>query len=182
MLNRDAKPGSPVLGRTERAFQAYLDLLDAADYMRARVYGQLAMNGLTMRGLRVLELLHGQGPMLSVAVAKRHGWKRQNLDVVVKGLAESGWVDGKRMTVPELEALGVDIPEGDGRPLTLLKLTEEGSAFAARFLPRHAKVVKAYMLALDAREHRTLSHICRKLREGDVIKFISEMELEEVEE
>jgi hypothetical protein len=182
MLNADTKSDAPASGKTERAFQAYLDLLDAADSMRTRVYGQLSKYGLTMRGFRVLELLHRQGPTLSMVVAKRYGWKRQNVDVIVKGLTEDGWVDAKRLSVPELEALGVDVPEGDGRPLSLLSLTEEGSAFTGRFLPRHVKVVKAYMRALDGRELRTLSHVCRKLSEGDVIKFISEMEREDLEE
>lgn len=54
--------------------------------------------------------------------------------------------------------------------------------FAERFLRRHAKVVKAYMRALEGREQQTLAELCRKLREGNVMKFISEMEHEDAEE
>ena len=168
--------------KSERAFQAYQDLLDAADYMRARVYDQLATYDLTMRGSRVLELLHRQGPTLVMVIAQKYQWKRQNLDVVLTGLTQDGWVEAKRLSVEELEALGIEVPEGDGRPLTLLSLTEEGAAFATRFFPRHAKVIKAYMRALEGREQRTLSQLCRKLREGDAMKFIFEMEHEDVEE
>ncbi|HXU48659.1 MAG TPA: hypothetical protein VN727_06395 [Candidatus Binatia bacterium] len=182
MENRKPKYWLTQREKSERAFQAYLDLLDAADYMKARVYDQLADHGLTIRGVRVLELLHRQGPALLMVIAQKCQWKRQNLDVIVKGLADDGWVEAKRLKVEELETLGVEIPEGDGRPLSLLSLTEQGAAFAARFLPRHAKVIKAYMRALEGREQRTLSQLCRKLREGDAVKFISEMEHEDAEE
>jgi hypothetical protein len=64
----------------------------------------------------------------------------------------------------------------------MLRLTSAGANFMARFLPRHGKVVKSYMRASDGRQQETLSELCRKLREGDVVKFISEMEHEDVEE
>jgi len=167
--------------KTDRAFRAYLDLLDAADHMRARVYGQLATYDLTMRGFRLLELLHRQGPTLGMDVARMFRWQRRNLDTIVKGLADNGWVKAKRFRIQDLENAGLEVPEGDGRPLLLLSLTKEGVAFAARFLPRHAKVVRAYMRALDGRQQQTLSELCRKVRDGDVTKFISEMEHEDVE-
>src|SRR5690348_18491024 len=85
--------------KSERAFQAYLDLLDAAEYMRARVYDQLTDHGLTIRGVRVLELLNTQGPMLLMVIAQKCQWKRQNLDVIVKGLADEGWVRSEERRV-----------------------------------------------------------------------------------
>ncbi len=182
MADAEVKQRPTGKDKRERAFATYLDLLDAAEYIKMRVYDQLSMYGLTMRGFRVLELLHRQGPTTAVMVARACQVNRQNLDAIVKGLAEEGWVEAKRLSVAEIEALGVKVPEGDGRPLTLLRLTEEGSVFAERFLPRHAKVVRAYMRALDMREQRKLSLLCRKLREGDVMRFISEMEHEDVEE
>ena len=57
--------------KSERAFQAYLDLLDAADYMKARVYDQLADHGLTIRGVRVLELLYRQGDQVALRLNQR---------------------------------------------------------------------------------------------------------------
>jgi hypothetical protein len=38
------------------------------------------------------------------------------------------------------------------------------------------------MRALHGREQLTLSRLCRKLREGDVLKFVSEITHEDVEE
>jgi hypothetical protein len=38
-----------------------------------------------------------------------------------------------------------------------------------------ARVVKAFMRAIDSRGQDSLSRICRKLREGDIMKFVSEL-------
>ena len=38
------------------------------------------------------------------------------------------------------------------------------------------------MRAINAREQESLSRICRKLREGDVVRFISEMTHWDVED
>lgn len=76
----------------------------------------------------------------------------------------------------------MEVPEGDGRPLSLLSLTKEGTAFASRFLPRHAKVVRAHMRSLDGRQQQTLGELCRRVSDGDVTRFISGMEHEDVED
>jgi DNA-binding MarR family transcriptional regulator len=180
--------------KTERAFRAYLELLDAADYMKAEVYDQLSFYGVTMRGFRVLELLYRRGTMRLTAVAEGLRWSRQNLNVVVKGLTDEGWVRSELQPLGEGEPTDPTAPaNGDsagleesqavaeGRLVLVLSLTDEGRRFAERFLPRHAKVVKAYMRALEGREQQTLAELCRKLREGNVMKFISEMEHEDVE-
>jgi DNA-binding MarR family transcriptional regulator len=182
MAERRAKNWLSQREKAERAFASYLELMDAADFMRARVYNQLATFDLTIRGFRVLELLHREGPRPAVGVAGRFGWTRQNLDFVLKGLAENGWVAARRSSVRQMEELGVEVPDGDGRPLVLLVLTKAGTAFAKQFLPRHAKVVKAYMRALDGRQQQTLAELCRKLRKGDAKKFISEMSFKDLEE
>ena len=168
--------------KTERALRAYLDLLDAADYMKARVYDQLAFYNLTMRGFRVLELLLRQGPTRATEVAKACQWSRQNLDVIVKSLIEGGWVVSELVRPEKAERDSEDENVSAVRPVAMLRLTEDGTDFIARFLPRHGKVVKAYMRALDGRQQETLGELCRKLREGDVVRFISEMEHEDEEE
>lgn len=173
--------------KTKQAFQAYLDLLDAAEYMRARVYDQFTFYEMTMRGFRVLELLHRQGPTPASVVARTCQWNRQNQNVIVKGLAKNGWVRSELRKADKADAdesapADQEKTEADGRRVSVLMLTEEGEKFAARFLPRHAKVVKAYMRALSGRQQQMLSELCRKLREGDVKRFISEMEHEDVED
>jgi hypothetical protein len=49
-------------------------------------------------------------------------------------------------------------------------------------LPQHAKIVKALMRVLEGREKESLIRICRKQREGDVVKYISELTHEDVAE
>ena len=177
MANRVPKRRMNQYQKTDRAFHAYIDLLDAAEYMRARVYDQLTFYGLTMNGFRVLELLEREGPMRATVMAERCQWNRQNLDVVVRRLDAKGWVKS------ELAPAALDRTSGNrhvrakaGRPVAVLRLTAEGLSFIERFLPRHGKVVKAYMRALEGREQQTLSYLCRKLKEGDILRFISEME------
>lgn len=182
-MKREPKARPTQDEKTRRAFRAYLDLLDAAEYMRARVYDQLAFYDLTMRGFRALELLHREGPTRATEVAKACQWSRQNLDVIVKRLIENEWVVSELVRPERTEA---DSENDDGqavpRPIAILRLTKEGAAFASRFLPRHGKVIKAYMRALDGRQQETLSALCRKLREGDIVRFISEMEHEDTDE
>lgn len=168
--------------KTERALRAYLDLLDAADYMKARAYDQLAFYGVTMRGFRVLELLNRQGPTRSTEIARACQWSRQNLDVIVKRLIEDGWVVSELIKTEKAKSDSEEETRTLGRPVAMLRLTDDGMDFIARFLPRHGKVVKAYMRALDGRQQETLSELCRKLREGDVVRFVSEMEHEDEEE
>jgi len=168
--------------KTERALRAYLDLLDAADYMKARAYDQLAFYGVTMRGFRVLELLNRQGSTRATEIARACQWSRQNLDVIVKPLIEDGWVVSELIKTEKAKSDSDEETRTLGRPVAMLRLTDEGMDFIARFLPRHGKVVKAYMRALDGRQQETLSELCRKLREGDVVRFISEMEHEDEEE
>jgi len=40
----------------------------------------------------------------------------------------------------------------------------------------------ALMCVLDAREQDSISRVCRKLRRGDAVKFLTEMSFEDVEE
>jgi DNA-binding MarR family transcriptional regulator len=164
--------------KTERAFQAYVDLLDAAEYMRAQVYDQLAFYDLTMNGFRLMELLMRYGPMRATVMAERCQWNRQNLDVIVRRLEENAWV--RRELVPASEQDASRGGKADGlkgaRRVSVLSLTPEGSELMSRFLPKHGKVIKAHMRALDGREQESLSAICRKLMKGNILKFISEME------
>ena len=69
-----------------------------------------------------------------------------------------------------------------GRRIRAIGLTKSGKKFIGNVLPRHSKVVKAMMRALDGREQETMSRLCRKLRAGDVMKFVSEITHEDVED
>ena len=66
--------------------------------------------------------------------------------------------------------------------MVLVRLTEEGEKLIAYVFARHRKVVKAEMRALEGREQETLSRLCRKLKEGDIVKFFKEIRMRDADE
>jgi MarR family 2-MHQ and catechol resistance regulon transcriptional repressor len=174
--------------KTQRAFRAYLDLIDTAKWMRGELRGQLESFDLTMGGFRVLEMLYRKGPVSVPVAAARRGCKRQNLDVIIAQLEERGWVGRTMVTYPAAEIQESHIPKARrgqpraGRRVGVVSLTRLGRKFIGNVFPRHAKMVKALMRALGGREQESLSRLCRKLRKGDVLRFISEITHEEVDE
>lgn len=176
-------------GRTEkidRAFEAYLDLLDTADWLRRRVRGQLAVFGVTDRGFRVLEILHRDGPQRLTQLADRCSCDRTNVDAIVRGLAKQGHVKVETAWLPAAATGASHLSKKDrakprrGPRVAVARLTPEGEKFFRRILPRHKQVVRAFMMGIDAREQQTLSVACRKIREGS-LKFFWEL-LRPVEE
>jgi DNA-binding MarR family transcriptional regulator len=172
--------------KTQRAFRAYLDLLDTAEWIRNELRGQLESFDLTMGGFRLLEMLYREGPVSVPAVAERRGCRRQNLDVIIARLEEHGWVRRTMVTYPPAAIKASRLPKAmrgrprHGRRVGHVALTPLGKKFLGAVLPRHAKVVKALMRAIDGREQESLIRICRKLREGgDVLKLVSEMTRED---
>lgn len=168
-------------GKTLRAFGAYLDLQKTTDWIRKQIRGQLHTFEITIAGFRVLELLYREGPTHMNETARRLEYERQNLFLVVQALEERGFVRRERETLPlvnnkrnqELKAMGDT--EHRGRAVTRLRLTAAGRKYIANLFPRHAKVVKALMRALDGREQATLSRLCRKLRKGNFWKYLTEL-------
>jgi DNA-binding MarR family transcriptional regulator len=68
-----------------------------------------------------------------------------------------------------------------GRRATSLRLTEKGEKFAALVIRRNAKLVYAFMRVIDPREMDRFSRTCQRIREGDPIKLIKELMMEDVE-
>ena len=167
--------------RRDRAFRAYLDLLDTAEWMKSQMRGQLELFDMTYAGLRVLEMLYREGRMAMADVARARQHARPNLEVIVRRLEEHGWVRREFRRLPPVKRRESRIPKRlrgkprVGRRVAMVGLTPAGAEFVGNVLPRHAKVVKAFMRALGGREQKTLSRICGKLREGDVLKFATEM-------
>jgi DNA-binding MarR family transcriptional regulator len=69
-----------------------------------------------------------------------------------------------------------------GRQIIIWHLTPLGQKFIGAVFPKHAKLVKAFMRVLDAREKDSLRRICHKLRKGDVRKFVEEITLEDADD
>lgn len=145
-----------------------------------------------MQGFRLLEMMYREGSVHLMQAAKRLGCSRANMEPLLARLEARGWVRREIVRLPP-----ADIPETrlkkmqrgrkrKGARSAVARLTPLGKKLMGVVLPKHAKAVKAFMRALDGREQESLSRICRKLREGDVVRFWREMrrldEEERVEE
>jgi MarR family transcriptional regulator, 2-MHQ and catechol-resistance regulon repressor len=172
---------------TLRAFGTYMDLLDTAEWIERELRGPLASFDLTMGGFRLLELLYREEVMTVPDAARRRGVMRQTVDVIIARLAERGWVRRAPIALPPVDPTGSHLAKSKrgerrlGVRVSVVKLTPAGKKLVRDMLPSHSKVVKALMRVLSAREQNSLRRICRKLREGDVLKFVSEIRMAEIE-
>ena len=167
--------------RTRRAFAAFQALMDAATWFRSEMRRQLAAFGLTFRGFRILDMLYRDGPSHMGELARVCEMKPQHILDIVRELEDLGWVEGEQTALEpvdnrwnrRLKSQGA--PRKIGARVRRLRLTPLGEKFIGHVFPKHAKVVKAWMKALDGREQQSLTRICRKLKGGDIIKFFKEM-------
>jgi DNA-binding Lrp family transcriptional regulator len=168
-----------------RALRAYLDLLDAADWMRHELRNQLESFDLTVDGFRLLETLHREGPLTTVELCKRRGCMKQSLVRILRRLEERGWARRELVTLPPAEIDENRMPKRlrgkprRGRTVGQIGLTPAGRKFMGLVFPRHAKLVFAFMKVLEGREHESMSEMCRKLKEGDAFKLLQELSMEE---
>jgi hypothetical protein len=70
----------------------------------------------------------------------------------------------------------------EGRAIGIIRLTPRGQKFIGTFFPKHAKVVKSLMRALDGKEQVTLSRLLLKLRQGDIVRFVREIRMYDEED
>ncbi len=173
--------------KTQRAFRTYLDLIDTANWLKREMRAPLDFFDLTFEGFRVLEMLYREGALTVPDVGRRTGHKRQNMQVILRRLEEPGWVGRTEVRLPAVEFERGHLPKAkredhEGRMVHAVGLTARGKKFIGNVLPRHAKVVKALMRALDAREQDSISRACRKLRAGDALKFLQEIRMVEEDE
>lgn len=170
--------------KTQRAFRAYIDLLDTAAWLRGELRAPLEAFDLTMPGFRLLELLNREGAQRLADLPDRFGVRRQALDDVIERLETRNWVRRAIATLPPVDLERSHLAKSrwhEARPglqMHAIALTKLGKKFIRDVLPGHSKMVKSLLRVLDAREQDTLSRICRKLREGDVTKFVRELRME----
>ncbi|HEY6466885.1 MAG TPA: hypothetical protein VIY69_12880 [Candidatus Acidoferrales bacterium] len=176
-----------ILERRARAFQTYLDVLETAAWFRYQVEPQLSDFDLNLERFQLLEMLYREGPMTTVEAGKRRWCTRQSLFLFAKRVAKSGWLEIERETLPAVEIDEVRLPkqkrsqERIGRRAVTLRLTEKGEKLMAYATRRHAKLVDALMRAINMREMERLSRTCQRVREGDVVKLIKELTMEDVD-
>jgi len=174
--------------KTERAFCAYLDLLDAEERLKAALRGPLELVDLTVEGFRLLEMLDREGALPLADVVRRRGRDREATYDVIARLERHGWVRRAFVKLPPVEFKLAHLPRAmkdeprEGRRMTVVGLTAPGKKFIGEVLTRYSKVVKSIMGGVNFREMESLSRICRKLREGDAVKFLREMRMMDEEE
>jgi DNA-binding MarR family transcriptional regulator len=173
--------------RTERAVRAYLDLLDAEEGLKAALRGPLELVDLTLEGFRLLEMLDREGALTIADLTKRRGRDWDSTYDVIARLEKHGWVRRATVRLPPVEFERAHLPKSkkneprEGRRIAVVGLTASGKEFIGGVLTRYSKVVSAIMRGIDPREQETLSRICRKLREGDAVKFVREIRMEDEE-
>ncbi len=89
--------------RSERAFRGYMELLEAADWLRAELRLPLELFEVTMGEFRLLYLLHREGalPITEISRRRRSEW---NSTVELIGRLEGrGWVRRAVATLPPVE-------------------------------------------------------------------------------
>jgi len=146
-------------GQTERALEAYTNLVAATESLMGTLQGQLESFGLTMSRFRALVAVSRNGPMVQGAlVGKALRGDFSNGALVLKNLERDGLI--RRVA-----------HERDRRKI-VIHLTPDGKALVAKVFPKHAKVVRAQMSALLSREQELLSRLCAKLRIGDFLRFV----------
>ncbi len=156
------------------AFGAFLEILDTADWIRHEIRPQLKMFDISMEELRCLEMLHRAGRLTMREVAERRHCTKQAVADLVEGLRKRGWAEY------EVERL-TNVPDrkGDRRRgwrVGHIKLSADGHRFIRGVLPRNMKLVLAFMRALEWREQEALIRSCQKLREGNILRFLRELE------
>lgn len=134
----------------QRALDAYIVLMRAANSVNARLHGPLATeHGLTMGQLGVLEALFHLGPMSQSGLAGKLLVSASNLTTVLDNLERDELVRRVRDTAD--------------RRVSIVHLTEAGHARIAACLPAHVARITTAMAGLAPDEQRQLHALCRKL-------------------
>jgi DNA-binding MarR family transcriptional regulator len=177
---------SDIEERKVRSFRAYREVQDTAVWLRRQLVNQLDAFDVTIDGFRLLEILYREGPITTEEFCRRRRCSRQAFDRLIKPLEERVWVKYEvfaREPVNEWEdahlAKHLEGQPRRGRRMGRVSLTTDGEKFVHAIFPRHAKLVFAFMRALSMREQDTLIRVCRKLRDGDVVKLLDEMTMED---
>ncbi|HXX18934.1 MAG TPA: hypothetical protein VEJ46_05995 [Candidatus Acidoferrum sp.] len=168
-----------------RAFAAYLELVDTADWIRRKLRRPLESFGLTLEEVRLLFMLFPHQQLSTSEFARQRVRDRANLRVTFLSLERRGLVHRKVVTLPPAETRPSRLPKHKrdqpriGRRVCTVSLTRNGAAFMRRVLPRHVKLVKALMRVLSYREQWTLMRLCCTLREGYIVRFMREIRMED---
>jgi DNA-binding MarR family transcriptional regulator len=174
--------------KTQRAMEAYMELIDTADWLKGELRAPLESFDLTMGELRLLELLNRRGALMTRDVMRARKAKKENVKRMVRHLENRGWVGRRVIALPAVgfeDSHRAKSRKGEarrGQSTGVVGLTASGKKFIVDVLPRHSKLVKSLLRVLDSREQMSMIRTCRKLREGDPVKFFREIRLMDEEQ
>ena len=154
--------------KTERAIGTYWQLRRAAESVGHLLNQQLTVFGVTPGQFRVLEALLLNGPMRQDTLAREIFLDARTVRYITADL--------------EKQVFLVKRQDEDDRRFPMVHLTPQGRALVTKIFPRQAKLVRAQMIALGAREQGMLKRLCSKLADGDMKRFLSEITMADVEE
>jgi len=170
--------------KTQRAMQAYLDVIDTAEWLKGELRAPLDSFDLTFREFRLLELLSRKGPLTVRDAARERNSSRQNLKKASRHLERRGWVRRVVVTLPPApfeeshKAKSKKDEKRKGRRVGVITLTPSGKRFVRDVMPNNSKMMKALMRVLDSREQLSLSRLCKKIRSGEaLLKFLQEIRM-----
>jgi DNA-binding MarR family transcriptional regulator len=147
--------------KKDRALAAYAEFEGATAKLNLLLDNQLRGFGLTEGQFRILETLLQAGPMSQAEIGQRISRHDSDIHVVAANLERRGLIARRAH-------------DTDRRKVSV-HLTPEGRKLITKFLPHRAKLVRAQMAVLSCRALETLRRLCRKLAEGDPVKFVLEM-------
>ena len=174
--------------KTERAFRAYLGLLDAEERLKTAFREPLKLIDLTVEGFRLLATLDREGALPVADLVRRRGREQKATRQVIERLEKHGWVGRAIVKLPPVEFKRAHLPVSmkdaprEGQRIAVVGLTAPGKKFIGGVLTRYSKIMKSIMRGIDSREMESPNRICGKLRAGDVMKFVAEITHEGVED
>ncbi len=140
------RKGNP---RKDRALDAYVKLLRAAESVTARVSRRLDAAGLTLSQFGVLEALYHLGPLCLSDLARKILKTSGNLTLVVDNLEKRGLVSRCH--------------DASDRRFVRVSISPQGKRLISGLFPAHAREIARALSALSPAEQATLAALCRKL-------------------
>ena len=150
------------------ALATYANLARAVHSLDDLLERQCDTFGLTSSQFRVLEYLRLYGPVATGELASSVMFGDSTISVVTRNLESAGLVVRRA-------------DKTDGRK-AIVHLTPEGKKMVEKILPKRGKVLRAKMCVLGKGEQENLDRMCRKLAEGDAVKFALEMTMDDGDE
>lgn len=133
----------------KHALGAYIKLWRASRAVEVYVHQHLANHQLTLSQFVVLEVISSLGPLSQKELAVKVLMSTSNLSTVISNLERDGLVVRERNT--------------NDRRLLKIHLTEQGQQLIDGIMPIHIQGVEQAFEALETKEIKQLSRICRKL-------------------